>query len=429
MAMSDERLLAFTRALADAARGGLPWAETLRGLKLARAAESVSRGEPLHASLGALGRYPPIFIALLRAGEESGKIDAFLERYASALEVRIDFRRKLKRALAYPAFAAGLAGGILLLFLTKAAPMLLAPLMEAGVKAPPETALAISYGNLLLERWPAVLGAVFFSVLAARALAGSFLGRGARALAGHWLPGVRYAVEESRYHEFEATLELLLGAGLRPKQIMEILGEQFRDDPLLRSRLSRGAAMLAEGKDFSESLAACLPEEDRDRVSVAEKAGRLDEALGKLALGHRDKQLHRLKVTANALQLTATVALAPVCFVIILGLLWPSISMMRQSSAQLMGGAALPAAEGPSGAGGLRNKSLAGPPKASGSSSFNEENAKKVVSFMQSRKAPSGRTGGEVEGKPAAPKLKAPASMRKAPFKKIEPSPIKSSFD
>ena len=90
--MSDERLLALTRTMVDGVRSGLPWAQVLRSLKeskLAAAAQSVDLGEPVHASLEATKLFPPIFIALVRAGEESGKIDSFLERFANALDTRL----------------------------------------------------------------------------------------------------------------------------------------------------------------------------------------------------------------------------------------------------------------------------------------------------------------------------------------------------
>ncbi|UPT72480.1 MAG: hypothetical protein M0D55_10885 [Elusimicrobiota bacterium] len=50
--MSDETLLDFSRAASDALRSALPLAEFLRGRGLPKAAEAVSRGDPLHASLG-----------------------------------------------------------------------------------------------------------------------------------------------------------------------------------------------------------------------------------------------------------------------------------------------------------------------------------------------------------------------------------------
>jgi len=417
--MSDERLLAFSRALADAVRSGLPMAATLRDIGLSAAAEGVSQGKTLQESLAATGKFPSVLLALIRAGEESGKVDAFLDRYSDSLESRLDFRRRLARAFFYPAFGAALAAAIFLLFSTKAAPLLLEPLIAAGVSMPPAALQAMKAGEYLLANWLLLLGAAVFIVLLARALFASRAGRAARALAGHWLPGARYVSEEARWYDLEATLELLLGAGLRPRQVMDILGESFRDDPLTRRRLAKGAVMMEQGRGFAESLAPCLPPDDRPRAEVAERSGLLDETFGKLAKTHRELHLHRLKQAATAFQLASVTALAPVCFGLILWILWPTMAVLRDAGKQLTGSGA-PSAEGFPSAPPMDSSV---PPETAAASRFNEKNAREVVGYMQSHAAGDGE-----QKKMAKIKLK-DRSMQKPQFKKIEATPLKSSLD
>jgi type II secretory pathway component PulF len=435
--MSDHRLLAFSRALADAIRSGLPMVETLRNLsrvsfrdrKLRAAAELVSQGKTLHESLGAQGLFPPILIALIRAGEESGKTDAFLDRFSAALETRIDFSRRLNRALVYPAFTGLLAGAIFLAFSTKAAPMLLQPIIDAGVTVPAGAQKIMRVGEFILLNWPLLLGAVLACASLLWAAARSSPGRKVRALAGHWLPGARYACEEARHYQFEATLELLLGAGLRPRQIMEILTQYFQDDPLLYRRLSRGAVLLAQGKGFTESLAPCLPPDDRARAAVAETAGRLDETLGKLAVEHRERHMHRLKMAASAVQIGAVVALAPVCFALIMCILWPTFSMLRSAGSQMSGlGASLPEG-GPSGTFSPLQLEKPVRTETKAAARFNETNAKNILGFMQTHK-PRGEDAedGEKKKPMMTPKLKS-SSMQRLQFKRIEATKVKSSLD
>lgn len=436
--MSEERLLAFCRALSDSVSSGLPLAETLRSLsrvsfqdrKLAAAADLVGQGKTLHESLSAQGLHPPILIALIRAGEESGKVDKFLDRFSAALESRIDFHRRLKRALVYPAFAAGVAGAIFLLFSTKAAPLLLQPILDAGGALPPAALQMIAAGDILLANWSLLLGAILAFVIVMSSIAGSSPGRKARALAGHWLPGVRFAAEEARSYQFAATLELLLAAGLRPPQIIEILLEYFRDDPITRRRLRRGATMLADGKSFSESVASCLPADDRPRLAVAETAGRLDEALGKLAVGHRDRHLHRLKLTATVVQLTSIVALAPLCFGLILWILWPTMAMLRQAVTS-------PGGLLPEGAPTYQLETApAVPPASAAASRFNELHAPAVVGFMRDHaveKDAGAEDGAKAPAEPKKKKMVTPKlqdrSMNRLPRRTIEPTRIQSSLE
>lgn len=330
--MSDEALLDFSRAAADALRSALPLGDFLRGRGLVEAADAVAAGGPLHAALGP--GFPPLFIAMVRAGEESGKLDAFLDRYSASLETRIDFRRRLSRVLAYPLFAVALAAGLFLLFSAKAAPMLLLPLSQAGVDLPPGALRFLDFGDWLRENWAILLGGLAGAFVILRELAASRPGRKARSVAGRILPGLRYVTEEARVCEFEATLGLLLGAGLRPREAFEVLLQIAEEDPLLRRSLARGAALLPSGASFGECVAPSLPAEDRPRFLTAEKAGRLDETLGKLAESHRERHLHRLKSAALAIQLASVVALAPMVFGLVMGLVWPALSSLRTVAEQ-----------------------------------------------------------------------------------------------
>lgn len=330
--LSDESLLDFSRAASDALRSALPLAEFLRGRGLAKAADAVSRGETLHSSLPP--SFPPLFRAMVRAGEESGKLDAFLDRYSTSLETRIDFRRRLSRVLAYPLFAVALACGLLLLFSAKAAPLLLLPLSQAGVSLPPAAMRFLDFGDWLRENALIVAGGFLGAIVILRELAGSTPGRKVRAVFGRVVPGLIYVSEEARACELEATLGLLLGAGLRPRESFEVLLQVAEEDPLLRRSLAKGAALLPSGASFGECVAPSLPADDRPRFLTAEKAGRLDETLARLAESHREKHLHRLKSAALAIQIASVVALAPLVFGLVMGLVWPALASVKSIAEQ-----------------------------------------------------------------------------------------------
>ena len=190
------------------------------------------------------------------------------------------------------------------------------------------------------------------------------------------------------------------------------------------------------GKGFTESLSPCLPADDRPRVAVAEQAGRLDETLGKLAKSHRELHLHRLKQTATAFQLASVVALAPLCFGLIMWILWPTMAVLRDAGGQLTGlGGGAPAAATPNLSAPQASPHSAESAKAS---RFNEMNAKNILGYMQEHAAAPSKDSSESSGGEAAPakkkklampKLKPAQSMKGAQFQKIAPSTIKSHLD
>ena len=347
--ISDERLINFCRALSDAVRSGLPLNsafETLaksrkHGRLIARAAALTSGGAMIHEALAAQGGFPPVFLALLRAGEESGKTVEFLDLYADCLDVRLEFGRRIRRALLYPAVAVLAAAGLFIFFLFVALPAITAPLREAGGgDAGPAWALAAA--AWLKANWPLALVSAVAAFLIGRAALRSALGRKSLALAGHWLPGFRYALGQGRLSQTYTTIGLLLKAGLPLGMMMEVMIQFAQDDPVDRRRFARAADLFAAGKGFTESVAPLMPEEDAQGLEMAEKAGWLDDTMLRLGKAAQSRHLHRLKILTNAFKIGVIAALAPACFLLIFLMLKQVFAALGASGAGGSGGASAP---------------------------------------------------------------------------------------
>jgi len=196
-------------------------------------------------------------------------------------------------------------------------------------------------------------------------------------------------------------------AGLQPGAMMAVLAQFSQDDLVTRRRLRRAAALLSGGATFASSLAPVMPEDDRLAVEVAEKAGRLDDTLLSRAKMHYDRHLHRLKQLVTWFNISTMVAIAVVCFGLVMTVAWPALS--------LMGGTKNPL--GSLGLGGQDFASPSAPPparRAPGLSpeeektrAFNEEHGARVSGFIRSRGAQpqGGETAGQPEERePAKPK-------------------------
>lgn len=335
--MSDEALLDLCRALVSTVRSGLTLSdafETLsrssrHGRLLRRAAALTERGKFLHEAFAAQGVFPPVFIALLRAGEEGGKIDDFLEIYADCLEVRVKFRRQIERLLIYPVFVLVTACALFLLVSFKVVPSVMEPLMKSGASLPPQAFLFAAAAEWLAANWYKVLLVGSVGLLALRWLLGTGPGRKLRGLASHWLPLARFATSEGRLYYLYTTLALLMKAGLQPGAMMAVLAQFSQDDLITRRRLKRAAALLSGGETFARSMAPLLPEDDRLAVEVAEKAGRLDDTLLSRAKMHYDRHLHRLKQLVTWFNISTMLAIGAVCFGLVFTVAWPALSMMK----------------------------------------------------------------------------------------------------
>lgn len=334
----------FCRALCDTVHSGLPLSEAFEilsrsrkyGRFLAGAEKLTAGGSRLHEAFAAQKVFPPVFTALVRAGEEGGKTEEFLSLYADCLEIRIDFRRRLLRAMVYPAFTILLAAALLGFAMIKVVPTLLGSFFTSGTPVPQQLLWITALPGYLSEHWPPAVLIFCAAATAVRALMRSSPGRRLASLAGHWLPVFRFAAMEARLYHIYTIIGLLFKAGLAPGAMMDVMLQFSQDDPVTRRRFSRAAAMLSSGKSFAESLGPGLPGDDLRSLEIAERAGRLDETLLRLGKVHYDRHLHRLKLLMTGFKITSMVAIAALTFLVIAILIRPVMRVV-------MGAGILPA--------------------------------------------------------------------------------------
>ena len=66
--------------------------------------QDVEQGSSLSTSLEKLPKvFPPLYIAMVRAGEVGGQLDSVLLKLSTTLEKQVELRQKVRSAMAYPA--------------------------------------------------------------------------------------------------------------------------------------------------------------------------------------------------------------------------------------------------------------------------------------------------------------------------------------
>src|ERR1035437_5615264 len=107
--------LLFNQQLSALLRAGIPVLQSIELLKtrsasanlrivLADVEEKIKSGVPLSEAFEAQGLFPKIYTASILAGEKSGALDDTLARFVIYLKRSVGISRKLRGALAYPAF-------------------------------------------------------------------------------------------------------------------------------------------------------------------------------------------------------------------------------------------------------------------------------------------------------------------------------------
>ena len=189
---------------------------------------SVLSGESFAEALSRhSGLFPQLYVALVRVAEASGTLDRILEMLASERARAEALRRKLAKALRYPAFVLFAAACVLTFFLTFVLPQFGAVLRDFDAKLDPVAArfLAVSdFLNLhkdLLGATAVVLLLSALFVIRHPKLCAAMIGRVSR------LPLARSAFLFHRAALFCRNLAVLLGAGVPLPATLRILADMM----------------------------------------------------------------------------------------------------------------------------------------------------------------------------------------------------------
>lgn len=246
--------------------------------------DRVRSGALLSEAFEALGKFPKIYSATLRAGERSGSLDRVLAQYLSYQKTTRTFRKKFLAALIYPAFLVVFLGGLISFVITFIVPRFAQLYAELHVALPPLTLFMIQFSLGVKRLGVFGLAAIFGLVL---------LGRGA------WQsPRTRLAWDKLRFRlpvigklllkfsvaEFARTLGTLLQGGIPIVSALETAKESVTS-PLLSQAIGRAQAEVTTGRSLSLSLknTGFFPPIALDMLEVGEATGALPTMLEGLA--------------------------------------------------------------------------------------------------------------------------------------------------
>ena len=180
--LSTKQLTLFTRQVATLVRV-TPLEEALRTIGRQAEQEQVQRILlSVHSAVlegrrfsEAMARepasFPPLYRAMVSAGEGSGTLPQILDRLADLLERQAQVRSKVMSALAYPVILAIVASFVVMALMIFVVPQVVEQFEDVGQELPLLTRMVIWLSEFLSNWWWAlILGAVALVLLVGRAL-------------------------------------------------------------------------------------------------------------------------------------------------------------------------------------------------------------------------------------------------------------------
>lgn len=291
-----EPLSVFTRQLQVLISSGIPLVQSLEVLtdqtpdpKIKRVfmsvKEKVATGAFLWESLNDYGRaFPRVYVALIRAAESSGAMEAVLDRLSKYLETTNKLNKMVKSAMIYPSMVILVGVGVIFGMLTFVIPKFEDLLKSSNQELPAITQIVIDSSHFMVSNFLYIVaGLGGFSYILVKYFS-SDEGRGV----GHRLlfqfPIMGPIMQKSGVARFTRTMGTLLSSGVNLIDAFDICKSTI-DNAVLEDAVGKIRKEIETGKSLGQILnnIPVFPKMATQMIGVGESTGNMEKMLEKIA--------------------------------------------------------------------------------------------------------------------------------------------------
>ncbi len=248
--------------------------------------DSIRKGSSFHEALAARPDvFSGLFIAMVRAGEESGSLSEALVSVGTQMERSDELVRKIRGAMIYPAIVIFAVVIVAVLMLIYVVPTLTSTFTSLGVKVPLATRMIVAISDFLVGNITAVLVSAVAVIGGGIAFVRSKAGGNAVVRASLYVPVVNELVRETYAARASRTLSSLLSSGVPVLEALAITQQVVGTNAFARV-IENAATHVKKGEPLSESFAQSArlyPILMSDMLAVGEETGKVAEMLHQIA--------------------------------------------------------------------------------------------------------------------------------------------------
>lgn len=248
--------------------------------------EFVKGGSGFHE---ALAQYPKVFsklfVAMTKAGEESGKLSDTLTVVAKQMETTNALTKKVKGAMIYPAIILSAIVVIGILMLIYVVPTLSNTFKSLGADLPFATRAIIAVSDFMASHALLVFGILIAAVAGFVAFAKSARGGRAILFVARKLPVIGELVRETYSARAARTLSSLLSSGVEMLTAIGIAAEVVGEN-VFGEVLTEAEELVRKGEPLSAAFSAhedLYPVFVSEMILVGEETGKVADMLGQVA--------------------------------------------------------------------------------------------------------------------------------------------------
>ncbi len=341
-----EDLIVFSRQLATLVTSGISFLRSLDTLseqtksrRLRKIIEEVRKdiegGSSFSAALSKFPRiFSPLYVSMIRVGEEGGVLDDILERLASLLEHEAATRARLKAATRYPTIVIVAITIAFFVLTTFVVPKFAVLYQSSKVALPLPTRVLIFINKAIRIYWPLLIAGVAGVVFAIRGYI--------KTPAGRWnwdklklrIPIIGSVVEKTVMSRFARIFSTLYRSGIPMLHTLDIVSGTLGNVIIARA-VEVIKESVREGKGLAQPMASTMafPPMVTQMVAVGEETGALDDMLTKVSDYYDLEVEYAIKNLSTTLEPILLLFLAGIILFLALGIflpIWDMIHVMKR---------------------------------------------------------------------------------------------------
>lgn len=336
-------LVLFSRQMYTITKSGIP---LLRGLKgLAASTHNAVLRETLEDILKDLegGRdlassfarhpkiFPPLYISIIRVGEETGTLEASFKRLSEYMQQDQDMRDRIAAATRYPMIVMCVIAAAIAVLTMFVIPRFAPLFASLGDNIPWPTLAIMALSNFARDYWYVVLGGIAVAIVASRQYLATRSGRLRWDEIKLRLPVIGKLIHEGILSRISRSLSISLNAGMPVIQTLKVIAQSAGNE-FMAARVSdmRDAVERGEPLSRAASSVGMFPPLVLQMLAVGEETGELSELLDEVAGFYEREVDYALKNLSAAIEPILIVTVGGVVCILALGVMLPMWEMISQ---------------------------------------------------------------------------------------------------
>ncbi|MBI4576526.1 MAG: type II secretion system F family protein [Planctomycetes bacterium] len=285
----------------------------------------------------ALSRFPrtfgPLYLAMVRSGEEAGTLPDSLRKLADYLDWAETTKGMVRQAFVYPAILAVIVSGLVWFLLTGLIPKITKVMADAGAELPVVTKMLVAMSDFLVNWWYLVALAIAGVVAAFLAMRASAGGRRIQDAISLRLPVLGILLHKSCSSRFANTLGNLHSTGVEMVRTLEICRSVVGNEWMAQA-IDGASRRVSQGERLSDALrpSGAFPALVVTMIHVGEESGHLVETLAQVSRFYDREVPAAVKAFITVLEPLLVVCSAFVVGFVIVGALLPVFTLIQKIS-------------------------------------------------------------------------------------------------